>query len=1115
MRVGRVEGSGGPVAERLLRGADQFLRPQMKVSDPKIPVNDDLGESVSCPHKPMEFVLALAIESMRATVNLNSTLCRRHGPGKQRTSKSAQWNGTLRFPAQVHAIRLRWGRPASIGGLLTCLFLALNAIIVIQIPAQELRNFHHTAWSSDSQMGAVSDIQQSPDGYLWLTTSRGVFRFDGVRFQSADEITSGATQHIELASVFVSSSGDVWLRTRMPGLLLWRDGKLSSYPSKGCTPGLLTGSTVEDRDGTIWVAGSAGLFIVGEGKCERVSDKYGLPAGFPSAITVDRVGTVWVKMTSGVLFYLPRGGTRFKRSPNGDGAVGGFAYLHEGPNGSIWLSDEQGLRRVSENGDPTKPNSNHASRPSKHPRFGNFTFDGNGTLWAASSKGIQRIPNVSELPIGVSVDPAAGQTFTMAQGLSSDVVWKLLVDREGSVWIGTNSGLDQLRQNVISQLAIPAASENQFAVEGGDHGCVWIGSRSLPLTVVCTDGKTRTFAETRQTISIRRDFKGGIWSSGMGDNFLWRATSDGLEPVPYPPHDPNVASSMAVDKNNDLWIVTFAPSAYRSSGRNWVNMNQILGREPGVMGAMGGDQAGNVWFAFSNHVVEWDGTGYKRYTYTGKNRYPMSLIVKGEHVWLGAEDGVQLLSQGEFHMMRWKNPSLPGRVTGIVETETGDLWTSGFSGIAHVRADELRKWLRDPDYAVSAENFNTLDGLPGLAAERYPEPSIAEAGDGRLWFATIKGIAWLDPASLDKAYNSTPPTVLVSSFVWDGKTHSNLKNLVLPPQTGSIEIDYTALSLAIPERVLFRYRLDGVDKEWQDAGTRRQAYYTKLRPGTYHFTVIACNDHGVWNTLGAVLSFRVVPAWYQTIWFYCLVSLLLVALMWTIVMVRSRQAAARVELRMGDRLMERDRIARELHDTLLQGVHVLILRFQLVADSIPAADPLRDITEKTLSYADQLLAEGRQRVRDLRTHDGSAGDLAYSFGKLREELHHEFARDFRLVIEGKPHRLHRVVQDEVEMIAREALSNAFRHAQASDILCAIKFTESHFLLLCEDDGVGIDPQFLSNTGRAGHWGLIGMRERAQKIGATLRAQRSTKGGTEIELRVAARIAYLKFRGETE
>jgi signal transduction histidine kinase/ligand-binding sensor domain-containing protein len=990
--------------------------------------------------------------------------------------------------------------------------LALILAIGMQISAQELRNFHHTSWSSDIQMGAVDDIQQSPDGYLWLTTSKGIFRFDGVRFQSADEITSGATRHIELASAFVTSSGDVWLRTRLPGLLLWRNGRLSAFPIKGCTPGLLTGSTVEDRDGRIWVAGSAGLFIVGEGKCEKVSDQYGVPAGFPSAFTIDRAGTLWVKMPTGLLLSLPRGGQRFILSAHNDGPVGDFAYLHEGPDGSMWLSDAQGLRRVSGDSSDSGQTPNKQSKPS---RFGNFTFDRDGTLWAASSKGIERIPGARGLPIEVRVDSADGQDFTIAQGLSSNVVWKILVDREGSLWVGTNSGLDQLRRNLISQPVIPATSENQMAVAAGDNRNVWIGSRSLPLTEIRSDGNTTTFSDTGQSISIRRDFKGGVWSSGFGTHRLWQVSGDRVTPVEYPSGDVQVAASMALDKNNNLWLLTFGQNVFRRAGQSWENENKILGREPGVLGSMEQDQAGNVWFAFSNHVIEWDGTGYRRYTYSGKNRFPTCLMVKGAHVWLGAEDGVQLLQGGEFHMMQWKDPSSPGRVTGMVETEKGDFWVNGFSGVTHVRADEMARWLRDPNYAVSAENFNTLDGLPGLSAERFPEPSIVEAGDGRLWFATTKGIAWVDPAALDRTYNLAPPTVLVNSLVADDKTYSSLTAVVLPPHPGSLEIDYTALSLAIPERVLFRYRLDGVDKEWQSAGTRRQAFYTRLGPGSYTFRVIACNDHGIWNNSGAVLSFKVVPAWYQTIWFYCLTGLLLAALLWAIVLVRSRQAAASVELRMGDRLLERDRIARELHDTLLQGIHVLMLRFQVVADSIPKGEPLREMTERALSYADQLIIEGRQRVRDLRTHGGSPGDLAYAFAKLREELHIEFARDFRLVIEGRPRSLHRVVQDELEMIAREALSNAFQHAGANEIICTLNFAESHLLLACEDDGVGIAPEFLTAPGRAGHWGLIGMRERAKKIGATLRVLRRPKGGTEIEVRVTARLAYIAIEGPAQ
>jgi signal transduction histidine kinase/ligand-binding sensor domain-containing protein len=908
----------------------------------------------------------------------------------------------------------------------------------------ELRNFHQTAWSSDSALGAVSDIQQSADGYLWLTTSRGVFRFDGVRFQSADEITAGATKNIEFASAFVSSSGDVWFRTRLPGLLLWRDGKLSAFPIKGCTPGLLTGSMVEDRDGGIWVAGSAGLFNVGEGKCERVSDKYGLPGGFPSAITVDAAGTLWVKMPSGKLLYLPRGDPKFKPSPYGNGPVGDFAYLHAGPNGSVWLSDAGGLRRVSGNDISSEPESRRASKLSKPSRFGNFTFDSSGALWAASSNGIQRIPSVGEVPIDVTVDSTEGQSFTLAQGLSSDVVWKLLVDREGSLWVGRNSGLDQLRRNVISQLEIPATRENQFAIAAEENHSLWIGSRSLPLTLVNSDGLPRTFPETRQSISIRRDFKGGVWSTGFGKSNLWRAFPDRLEPVHYPHDDVELGASTTIDKNGNIWILTFAQNVYRQIDGRWQNENKALGREPGILGSMETDQAGNVWFAFSNHVIEWDGSAYRRYTYTGKNRYPICLMVKGNHAWLGAEDGVQLLAQGQFHMMRWKDPNLPGRVSGMVETDAGDLWVSGFSGIAHVKADELRKWLQDPDYAVSAEGFNTLDGLPGLAAERYPEPSVVEADDGRLWFATIKGIAWLDPAALDKAYNSTPSTVIINSLVSNGKDHSD-------------------------------------------------------------FRVIACNYDGVWNNVGADVRFTVEAAWYQTIWFYALCAASILVITWAIYRLRVRQVARAMSARFDERLSERTRLARDLHDTFLQTIQ----GSKLVADSAlrqtPDSARMRVALEQLSVWLGRATEEGRAALNSLRTSTTEKNDLAAAFRRAIEECRIGTSMEASLSVVGEVSEMHPIVRDEVYRIGYEATRNACVHSQATRLQVELTYAED-LVLRVRDNGVGIDPAIV-NEGKDGHFGLQGMRERALRIMAKLTVESSTVSGTEIKLVVPGSIIY--------
>lgn len=978
--------------------------------------------------------------------------------------------------------------------------------------SRELRDFHHTAWSSDI-IGAVDDIQQSPDGYLWLTTSRGVFRFDGVRFQSADEITGGATKNIDFASAFVSSSGDVWFRTRLPGLIVWRNGKLSKFPIKGCTPGLLTGSTIEDRDDRIWVAGSAGLFIVGEGQCERVSDKYGLPAGFPSAITVDSAGTLWVKMDSGALLYLPRGAGRFNLSPYHDGQVGDFAYLHEGPDGSMWLSDAQGLRRVSGDCSGYRRTSGTTGTQSNHARFGNFTFDRDGVLWAASSKGIERIPGARSLPIEVRVDPAEGQDFTIAQGLTSDVVWKIIEDREGSLWVGTNSGLDQLRRNLISQLPIPAANENQMAVAAGTNGTLWIGSRSLPLTEVRPDGTTKTFARTGPLGSIRSDFKGDIWAGGFGKRKLWRASGDQVEPEQYPLGVTRNAISTVLDKNNSLWLLTFNSDVLRRVGQRWENQNKILGREPGISGSMETDQAGNVWFAFSNHVIEWDGTGYKRYTYTGKNRYPTCLMVRGTHVWLGAEDGVQLLTKGEFHMVKWKDPSSPGRVTGIVETKKGDLWISGFSGIAHVRADQMAHWLRDWNYAVSSENFNTLDGLPGLAAERFPEPSIVEASNGRFWFATTKGIAWLDPPSLDQAYNSAPPTVRIASLVVDGKTYLGASEVKLPPTPGSLEIDYTALSLAIPERVLFRYRLDGADKEWQSAGTRRQAYYTKLRPGVYRFSVVACNDHGVWNNVGASVNFTIAPAWFQSKWFYTLCATTVCLILWTLYQLRLQQVARAISARFDERLSERTRIARDLHDTFLQTIQ----GSKLVADSAlkRSNDSLgmRQALEQLSIWLARATTEGRAALNSLRTSTTETNDLAEAFRRAVEECRTERFMETTFSVVGNAKEIHPIVRDEVYRIVYEAIRNSCIHSQGSTLRVTLTY-DDELSVEIEDDGVGIDP-LVVDRGIVGHFGLQGMRERAARIAGKLSVLSSLDSGTQVKLIVPGRAIYRKSTSDRD
>ena len=500
-----------------------------------------------------------------------------------------------------------------------------------------------------------------------------------------------------------------------------------------------------------------------------------------------------------------------------------------------------------------------------------------------SDKGLRRFDHVDQWPTPQATESAPGESFTTRQGLSSDAVWKVLIDREGSIWVGTNSGLDRLRRTALSTVALPPAQEHDFSILAGDQGSIWTGNRSLPLTHVAADGRITSFPKTRGTICLRLDRNGTIWSAGGGDALLWRSSGSGFVPMHYPEEEVGPVISLAVDRNNDLWISTATGGAYHFTQGTWNKQNEALGKKPGILGTMAGDEAGNVWFGFSNYLVQWDGSNYHRFSFPNGTRgvSETTMSVRGDHVWLGGSGGVELFTKGHFYVMRWKNQDLPGRVSGVMETEAGDLWMNGSSGITHVSAGELAQLASRSELRSSPrERLDALDGLPGLSAERIPEPSLAESRDGRLWFATTRGIAWLDPATLHKNRNRLPPPVMISSIISNGKTYSGSSDLTLPAHTERLEIDYTALSLAIPERVMFRYKLDGVDPDWQDAGTRRQAFYTRLPPGHYRFHVIACNNDGVWNEAGASLGVSIKPAFYQTWWFTALVVLAAVALLW-------------------------------------------------------------------------------------------------------------------------------------------------------------------------------------------------------------------------------------------
>ena len=380
---------------------------------------------------------------------------------------------------------------------------------------------------------------------------------------------------------------------------------------------------------------------------------------------------------------------------------------------------------------------------------------------------------------------------------------------------------------------------------------------------------------------------------------------------------------------------------------------------------------------------------------------------------------------------------------------------------------------------------------------------VVRSSDGKLWFSVFDGVAMIDPAHLAK--NDAPPPVFIRSLSANGRSYSTYQDLTLPKSTHEVSLDYTALSLTLSERNRFRYQLVGLDKEWQDAGTRRQAFYTNLSPGTYTFKVIATNNDGVWNETGTSITFTIPPTFIQTIWFDLLLAAIAICLLWIAYIRRLRRATEEVSARLGERLQERERIARELHDTLLQDFQAIILRFQLIANRLRHEDPNWVAMESGLDYADRVLFDGRNQIRGIRTDMKALDKLSTSLAAYGEELTHLWPLTFHLTLRGTQFELNPVVRDEIYLVGREALGNAFKHSNGTGVEIEISYLAAEFRMRVYDDGAGIDPE-IADRGRPGHWGIDNMRERARKIGANFKITGLPKGGTTVELTISLGLA---------
>ncbi|AJY82278.1 Histidine kinase/Y_Y_Y domain/Histidine kinase-, DNA gyrase B-, and HSP90-like ATPase [Xanthomonas citri pv. citri] len=969
-----------------------------------------------------------------------------------------------------------------------------------------LLQFHHTAWSIERGAPAdIWDIQQADGGALWLATGFGLFKFDGEHFtrQAAPEGEAYASHNMTALSL--TTDDGAWIGYFNAGIDRLADGHLTHFvPGKDVPDGMVF-RIERDGSGRLWAAIDGGLCWFDGRRWHRAGADWGYPESSAQWLLRDRRGILWVSDGSRILSLQP-GARRFESSGQ---QVGHFTTMAEHPDGTVWVADpHRGVFALTDTHGTVLP-ALVRSRLRFPGLFAHrIRFMRDGALWGSDyvAGGVFRVAQpTSPTPVLERYGPL--------QGLTSSTAGPLLEDHEGNLWAGTNLGLNRFRHRALLPLAalLPGhpTAVAIFATVATPGAPVLLAvlrdERQLALTRTGIQALQR--GAPASALQVPASANGWL----LGDNRLLRLHAGRTHALPLP-QDVRTGSirAFAVDAQDTPWACPDASGPQRWDGHRWQAIASLLDQPCSVLLAA---PDGALWVGSVTGELSVLRGGQVRH-YTANNGLSVGPITAIWHsaalTLVAGESGLAVLrSDGRFQQVADQaNPVLQG-ITGIVRDRHDTFWLNGNRGVVQIGRQALLRSLRTGVVSPTLRLYDIMDGLPGVAQQASPVPTAIAAADGLLWFTTNQGLAWLDPEQTYR--NPTAPKVFITDVVANDRPYPRQDGLHLPEWTDRLRIGYDAISLTRPERVRFRYRLEGVDARWQDAGNRNEAFYTNLAPGRYRFRIAAANNDGLENARGDTLDFVIEPAFIQTWQFKACCALALLLALGIAWRMRTRQVAARLRARLEERYRERERIARELHDTLLQGTQGLILRLHAASRSLPWNDPRRLELEQAVDLAENALAEGRDRVSGLRDSQSLHEDLAAALQRARNATMPPPTAALQVAVEGRPMRLRHLVADELFQLGREALANADRHANATGIALELRYGSRDFTLRIRDDGRGLDPDVLHGHARTGHWGLTGMQERAQRIGAKMQLWSRPGSGTEIQITLPARAAYLRAK----